>query len=243
MPLLTAQKHQWTKQPPYNFYHFPDEHLVGWQKFWEEMDGDLDKILAFAEKASIECPCEWFESLHRFLFGTFAGDVKLLKTAAEKDFKAFLKQTAENHQKEPLSKEWYTVKGITQNNFIAMLERAAEITDVRQAVAFVNSRIRDLGFFLYSAYILSKTKGKSEVKALASDLNKKAYVLETDAIGESPINGITAGLTVTHALFPGDFFMITEVLRTASDEIETLVTRDPRGHIAFINDVWNVQVV
>jgi len=243
MPLLTAQKHQWTGQPPYNFYHFPDEHLAGWRKFWEEMDGDMDKILGFAETAGVECPNEWFESLHRFLFGIFVGDPKLLKCASEDGFKAFLKKTSEEHKKKPMDKFWYSVRGITKNNFIAMMERASEINDVRQCVAFVNARVKDLGFFLYSAYLLSKTKGNSEVKALASDLNKKAYTLETSAIGESPISGITAGITVTHALFPNEFFMITEVARTASEDVEMLVARDGKGHIAFIKDVWNIQVV
>jgi len=240
MPLLTAEKHQWTKQPPYNFYHFPDEHRAGWQVFWKEMDGDLDKILEFAKKADIECPAEWYESLHRFLFLTFAGNVKLLKCGADTSFGTFLQKVRDNHFNNPKNKQWYTVRGITQTNFIAMLERATDIKDIRQAVGFVNARVKDLGFFLYSEFILSKTKGKSEIKSVASELNRKAYDIESAAIGCSPLNILAAGDTVYHTLFPDDEFRITEIVRDDTDKINMLVTQDQNGKIAFITDFWNV---
>jgi hypothetical protein len=240
MPLLTAEKHQWTKQPPYNFYHFPEEHRAGWQTFWEEMDGDLDKILEFAKKASIECPNEWFESLHRFLFLTFAGNAKLLKSGADTSFGTFLGKIRDNHSNNPKNKQWYTVRGITQNNFIAMLERASEIKDVRQVVAFINARVKDLGFYLYSEFLLSKTKGKSEIKSVASDFNKKAYKLEKKALGRSPLDALVAGNEISHSLFPEDTFEVTEVVRDASNEITMLVTRDSQNRVAFIADLWNV---
>jgi len=240
MPLLTAEKHQWTKQPPYNFYHFPDEHRAGWQVFWEELDGDLDKILEFAKKADIECPNEWYESLHRFLFLTFDGNVKLLKCGADTSFGTFIQKVRDNHFNNPKNKQWYTVRGVTQNNFIAMLERAAEIKDIRQAVAFVNARVKDMGFFLYSEFILSKTKGKSEIKSVASNLNKKAYELETTARGYSPIEELEIGNIVRHSLFPDDEFKISEIVQNAKDEIEMLVTLDTHGRVAFITDLWNV---
>jgi len=243
MPLLTAQKKCWTKQPPYNFYHFPEEHRAGWEKFWKEMDGDAEKVLDFAKKADIECPPEWFESLHRFLFGVFCGNPKLLKQAASKDFNTFVGQTAKNHQNEPKERDWYTIRGVTHPDFVAMLERAAEVKDVRQAVAFINARVKDFGFFLYSEYVLSKTEGKSEIKSVASNLNKQAYELECAAIGESPIGGLDAGCTIVHALFPEDQFNVTEVIRKDNEEIETLVTQDKQGHVAFIGDIWNVQAL
>ena len=84
MPQLQAQQHSWGDQPLYNFYHFPDEHKKNWMKFWESMDGDMDKIMDFAKKADIDSPVEWFESLHKFLFDFFAGTPKLLKYASKK---------------------------------------------------------------------------------------------------------------------------------------------------------------
>jgi len=240
MPLLTAEKHQWTKQPPYNFYHFPDEHLAGWKVFWEEMDGDIDKILEFAKKADIECPNEWYESLHRFLFLTFDGNVKLLKCGADTSFGSFIQKVRDNHSNNPKNKQWYTVRGITQTNFIAMLERAADIKDLRQAVAFVNARVKDMGFYLYSEFILSKTKGKSEIKSVASNINKKAYELETEARGYPPINEFKNGGIVRHSLFPEEEFSISEIVRDANDEIEMLVTVDTIGRVAFITDFWNI---
>jgi hypothetical protein len=242
MPMRIAEKHQWTKQPPYNFYHFPEEHRAGWQNFWESMDGDLDKVLAFAEKSDIECPCEWAESLHRFLFSIFSGDPKLLKNAADKSFGSFLSQVATNHQKEPKEKNWYTIRGITQSNFVAMLERASDIKDARQAVAFINARVRDLGFYLYSEFILSKTKGKSEIKSVASDLNKQAFKIEKKVLGESPLIGIRKGQSVRHSLFPDEHFMVIEAIKNNEDEPEMLITRDTKGRIAFIEDLWNVLI-
>jgi hypothetical protein len=235
MPLLiSAQKHQWTKQPPYNFYHFPEEHRAGWQAFWNEMKGDIDKILEFAKKADIECPNEWCESLHIFLFDVFAGNPKLLKKAAGKTFGEFLNAVIKNHKDSPKEKQWYTVRGITQKKFIAMLERGADIQDIRQAVAFINARVKDLGFHLYSEFLLSKTKHKSEIKNVASEMNKKAYELECEAIGHSPLEGISEGDVISHALFPNEKFMITEVAN------DMLVTRDSQGKVAFIKDFWNV---
>ena len=240
MPLLTAEKHQWTKQPPYNFYHFPDEHRAGWQVFWKEMDGDIDKILEFAKKADIECPNEWYESLHRFLFLTFAGNTKLLKTSADTSFGTFLQKVRDNHFNDPKNKQWYTVRGITKNNFIAMLERAVDIKDIRQAVAFVNARVKDLGFYLYSEFILSKTKGKSKIKSVASNTNKKAYELEIEAIGESPLTSLHVGNTIQHSLFPDEEFKISEIVKDGHNKMKMFVTRDTQGRVAFISDFWNV---
>lgn len=239
MPLLTAQKHQWTKQPPYNFYHFPEEHKANWKTFWEEMGGDIDKILEFAKKADIEAPNEWFESLHRFLFSEFSGDAKLTKSAASKTFGAFLTEIAKRHQEDPKERNWYSLRGVTKHGFIAALERAAEINDLRQSVAYINARIKDFGFYLYSEYTLTKTKQKEKIKSVASDLNKEAYDLETDVLGESPLRWIAEGNVVTHAFFPGEKFMVIDVV--ADKDLDMLVTRDSAGKVAFIKDLWNVQ--
>jgi hypothetical protein len=239
MPLLTAEKHQWTRQPPYNFYHFPEEHRIAWQIFWKEMDGDIDKILAFAKKADIECPNEWYESLHRFLFLTFSGNAKLLKVAADTSFGTFLQKVRDNHTNDPKHKQWYTVRGITKDKFIAMLERAADIKDIRQSVAHINARVKDLGFFLYSEFILSKTKGKSEIKSVASDLNHKAYEIEKAAIGESPLGTLQPNATIYHNLFPDDQFRVAEIVK--DKDINMIVAYDQNNNVSFITDIWNVQ--
>jgi hypothetical protein len=242
MPLFTASsKHQWTKQPPYNFYHFPEEHRQGWEQFWEEMNGDMEKIISFAKTANIEDPNEWYESLHRFLFNAYCGNPKILKSAAAKSFDAFVKSIAQNHTNNPKPREWYTVRGITVENFISMLERAAEIKDIRQIVGFINARVRDLGFHLYSEFLLSKTKGKSKIKSVASDLNKEAYEIECNAYGASPLEALTVGNTVTHSLFPDEHFMLTDIIRKDDESIHVLVARDSKGKVAFIPDLWNVR--
>lgn len=240
MPLLTAEKHQWTSQPPYNFYHFPEEHRAGWQAFWKEMEGDIDKILDFAKKANIECPNEWIESLHRFLFYTFAGNVKLLKHSADTSFGTFLGKVKDNHTNTPKNKDWYTVRGITLKNFIAMLERAEEIKDVRQAVAFINARVKDLGFYLYSEFLLSKTKGKNEIKSVASDLNKKAYELECNALGISPLNNLKIGSVIKYNLYPNEDFTVLDIIKDNQNKISMVVTKDAKDRIGFMSDLWNV---
>jgi len=239
MPLLTAQKHQWTKQPPYNFYHFPNEHKANWKSFWEEMGGDIDKILEFAKKADIECPKEWLESLHLFLFSEFSGNAKLVRSAAEKTFGSFLSTIAKQHQEKPKDRNWYSLRGVTQHGFISALERAADINDLRQSVAYINARMIDLGFYLYSEYMLTKTKQKDKIKSVASDLNKEAYKLETEVLGESPLRWIAEGNVVSHAFFPGEKFMVIDVV--ANKDLDMLVARDSAGKIAFIKDLWNVQ--
>jgi len=182
MPLLAVgQRHSWVKQPPYNFYRFPDEHRGNWKTFWEEMDGDREKILAFAEKSDIECPCEWFESLHWFLFDIFSGDEKLMRKASKGGFGSFLAQVATNHINSPKEKEWYFLKGVTPENFIRVVETAAEIDDIRHCVAYVNARMKEFGSALYSEFLLSKVVEKKELKSIASELNKKAYALEKQA--------------------------------------------------------------
>lgn len=241
MSLLTAQKHSWTKQPPYNFYHFPEEHKSNWKKFWEELEGDLDRIIDFADKSGVEDPCEWVESLHRFLFDTFIGDPKVFKKSAEsKNFGSFLKEVAKNHQEDPKEKAWYLKRGISPRNFISMMERAAEIKDTRQAVAYINARVVDLGFYLYSEFILNKAPGKGKIKSIASDLNKRAFELEKAVLEEDRIDKIKIGSSVKHSLFPKDVFMVTHIEKSASGNVEMLIVRDQNGRVSFIKDTWNL---
>lgn len=243
MPMLTAQKHQWTKQPPYNFYHFPNEHKAAWATFWDQMDGDLDKVIEFADKAGIECPCEWVESLHRFLFDSFVGNPKVFKRhAASEKFGTFLKELAKNHQEEPKDKDWYLKKGVSARDFVAIMERAAEIKDVRQAVAYINARVLDLGFHLYSEFILNKAPGKKSFKSIASTLNKKAYEAEKAALGELPTDRLVVGNSFSHRLFPNDKFLVVDVEKTASGDMKLITARDQNGHVSFICDFWNVRV-
>jgi hypothetical protein len=239
MPVLTSQKHQWTSQPPYNFYHFPDEHYPCWATFWQEMDGDIEKILKFAKEADIECPKEWFESLHRFLFSTFSGNPILCTAASKKTFGEFLKQVADNHKNDPKDRAWYVIRGITPDGFVVAIANASEIKDVRQAVAHVNARIKDLGFYLYSEYILSKTKQAKEIKSVASENNKKAFELEASALNQSPLSNLANGDIVFHYLFPDDKFMVIDIEKEAS-KINMVTVKDLYGKISFVNDIWNL---
>jgi len=241
MPFLKLGQ-RFNKQPPNNLYHFPYEHKEGWMTFWKAMEGDMDKILAWAKKAGVEGPAEWFESLHRFLFDVFSGNPKLLKEASGKTFGEFLKQVAKNHTTDPKPKQWYTVRGLTRSGFIGALERAAEISNLRQAIAYVNARVLDMGFYLYSEYLLSKSEGKSKLKSVASDLNKKAYNIECTALGESPLASLKKGSTVEHGLFPGEALMVVDIVSDDQD-IDMVVARDSQGNPAYIEDIWNLKLL
>jgi len=241
MFLKSAQRFSFNKPAPNNLYHFPREHKAGWQAFWESMDGDTDKILDFAKKSDIDSPEEWFSALHLFLFDVFSGNPNLLKVASGKSFGEFLKQVAENHTKDPKDKNWYVEKGITKNKFIAALERAADIADVKQAIGYVNARIVNLGFYLYSEYLLAKTEGKSKLKSVASGMNKQAYELEHKALGYSPLEDLAIGDKIGHSLAPHNVFMVVDVVKDNST-IEMIVARDLHGKAAYIEDIWNVTV-
>ena len=155
MPLLLkAQTHSNNRYDGYATYQFVPKHKPEWREFWEQMDGDKDKILEFAKNGGVERPEEWYQGLHKFLFDFFCGDEKILLTASEKDFNGFIAQVAENHINDPKEKWWYIDKGLNQDTFIRCLERAADIPGVSGAVSYLNARMRDFGAELYSEYLL-----------------------------------------------------------------------------------------
>lgn len=253
MPLkIKSFNHDCLNQPPRNLYSFAGEQRSAWSLFWEEMDGDLDKILKFANDSGIENPEEWFESLHHFLFDVFSGNPKLLKKAAKKTFQEFLAQVAENHINDPKDKYWYFGKGLTKQQFIRMIEGAATVVDLRQSIAYLNARAsNDFGSKLYSEYILSKTPQKKEIISIASEMNKKAWEIESELSGKE----ISANIAdkIMHLRFPGEEFTVTEVHRSVAkikidgetqhiEPIQTcLVVKDSKGKTGYIFDLWNVE--
>lgn len=205
--------------------------------FWKEMDGDKEKILEFAEKSEIENPEDWYEELHRFLFDFFSGDDRLLKKAAKKTFGEFLKQLAENHVNNPKEKMWYFKKGLKPKDFIRVMQFAAEMSEPRQAISYINARTPDFGAELYSEYILSKTPGKKEIQSIASDLNKKAYMLEVQATKKTAFDIFAVGDVVSHSLFPNDEFTVVAV----DKENEMLVLEDDKERESYVFDLWNLE--
>lgn len=253
MPLkINAFNHDCFDQPPRNLYSFSGEQKHAWSLFWEEMDGDLDKILKFAKDSGIENPEEWFESLHHFLFDVFSGNSKLLKKAAKKTFQEFLAQIAENHINDPKDKYWYFNKGLTKQKFIRMIEGAAEVVDLRQAISYLNSRVsNDFGSKVYSEYILSKTPQKKEIISIASEMNKKAWEIESSLSGKY----VTVNISdkIKHFCFPKEEFTVTGMHRSTAkikisgetEHIEPLQTclivKDSKGKVGYIFDLWNVE--
>lgn len=256
MPLLkVAQSHSCLNQPVRNFYIFSPTHKAGWLKFWEEMDGDQDKILDFAKKAEIDNPKEWYEELHRFLFDFFAGNDKLLKSAAKKKFSDFLAQVAENHINDPKDKYWYFGKGLNPNEFIRVMEYAAEFSKPEEAIIYINARTPDYGAELYSEWLLSKTLNKNEFVSLASNLNKKAYLLENEVLGKDHFLRIKIGSKISHAKFPGEEFTVKEVKRSVhrvrrNKQIVArlvpgtlqIIVEDEKGKVGHILDPWNISI-
>ena len=238
MPQLTAQKHGLGTTPIYNFYHFPEEHKANWEEFWKSNDGDLDKILDFAKKADIANPQEWVESLHIFLFDIFCGNPKLLKKASKAAFGPFLQKIVDNHKKEPKDRDWYIKRGVTKDSFVGIIERAAEINDIQHCVSFINARIKDLGFHLYSEYILSKTSEKSKMTSIASGFMKQSKDIIKDVTGKSILDEVENGTVVTHCLFPGEQFQVIGSGELNDEDFITVLDEDSR--VGFVFDHWNL---
>lgn len=239
MPLVTAQAKSYSQVDSYNTYDFAHKHKSGWMAFWEEMGGDKEKIISFAEKSGVDRPTEWFNSLYRFLFGVFCGDedmfdgVKL--TAASKDFQTFLEKTLKNHQDNPKDKWWYINKGTTEAAFIAMLERASSIEQQENEIAYINARIKDLGNELYSEFLLTKAGHMKEINSVASEMNRKAYEFEKQS-GIDVVANMHVGDTVKHSLFANHKYTILE----KADNV--LVVKDELGRIGYVTDPWNLTV-
>lgn len=238
MPLLKiAQTHKCLNQPSYRLYTFAEEQKKNWYKFWEEMDGDMDKILEFAKKADVDNPEDWYEELHKFLFDLFAGDVKLIKKAAKSDFKGFLGQVAENHVNNPKEKYWYYGKGLKPNDFIRVVEYAAQFEDPVRAISYINARTPEYGAKLYSEWLLSKVINKKELVTVASNMNKEAYKIEA-AISGSIFDRLAVDDKIKHLRFANEEFKVLNV----NKEDEFIVVEDENGKEGYVFDYWNVEV-
>jgi len=225
----------WLDPKPQGVYQFAEEHRPEWAVFWQEMEGDYDKVLEFAKNAEIQNPEDWTESLHLFLFGLFRGANRLLKTAAKKSFKDFIAQVVENHIKDPYPKHWYMSLGITPQNFVSLMEHAAVFDEEDQAMIYLNARMPDFGSKLYSEYILSKTSQGKELRTIASRMNHQAYMLEKKITGRKFPIDIQPGDWVKHAAFPGEDFQVLEV-----DNEPFLIVQDDFGNVSYVMDVWNI---
>jgi len=233
MLLKTAQ----TNRPGFSqvtegMYQFFPKHMAAWSEFWKNMDGDRERILAWANDVGIQFPKGWYTALYQFLFNHFSGDEKLLRSAAkEEKFHEFIAQVVENHIKEPQDKWWYINKGVTYDKYIRMMEHAAEISDSYHAVAFINARCRNLGDELYNEYLLGVAGKKAEVKLEADKLNRKAYELER-GVYES---NYEPGDKVCYSLDP-------EVDLTVVGAVDNgiLAARDT-GALSYIEDLWNLR--
>jgi hypothetical protein len=216
-------------------YRFFDTNRNGWKAFWEEMGGDLDKILKWAKDVNIEFPEEWYTGLHQFLFGLSSGDPKLLKQAAKvRTFCEFLAEVAENHIEDPKPCEWYINKGTTPNKFQSMLQRAAEIEVEENAREYINARVPELGSKFYDEYLLSLTGYKEELKVAASRLNKKAYRIEQRYLPTK----FKSGAKIRHLLHPE-----IELTTIGQMKDKSVVAKRNTGALSYIKDVWNLQTV
>lgn len=240
MPMLkTSQAKSYSQVDSYNTYDFAKKHKKGWTEFWEEMGGDMEKIVKFAEDAGIDRPKEWFNSLHRFLFDVYCGDEEILDglklKAASKDFQTFLGTVLKNHQDNPKDKWWYINKGMTEMGFIAMLERAGAVEQQENAIAFINARVKDMGNELYSEFLLSKAGYLDEMHSVASGMNKKAYEIEK-ALGKDIVSSLKEGDKVYYYKFASTEYEVVE-----KDE-GVVVVIDDVGRVGYVTDPWNLTI-
>jgi hypothetical protein len=243
MPLFkTAQRNSLSKPALDDYYLFPDKHKSGWMKFFEAMDADEEKIIAWAEKSDIEHPKAWYESLHKFLFDMYSGTPAMLKKAAKETFSAFLEEVASNHEKNPKLDYWYHNQQIKRQRFIEVLKEAAQFEDIAETIRYINARMMNLGFYLYSEYILSKTKFYSDTQKIASELNKQAYDLECLVLGKSPVE-IKEGDLFNHAFSESEKYRVEQIVWDTPDKVSpsAIVAKDMRELPVLIIDLWNIQ--
>jgi len=236
MPMVLTAQNKDRKQPPRSLYTFVEAQKLQWKEFWKGMDGDQDKITEFAKKSGVEAPEEWCETLHRFLFDLYPSD-PLSRHAASATFDKFTEKIADAHVKEPKERNWYTLLGMTENSFIAMLQRASVIDDPVVAIKYLNSRIRDFGSDLYSEFLLAKAPGAKEFKSIASKLNDRAYKLEV-AAGIDILGDLAPGTVVAHELWPGETFTVVGALVYNGKNI--IAVEDTNGICGYVLDKWNL---
>ena len=236
MPMLKAQQHpDMFGHPPAGLYHFNEIHRDGWRTFWKEMDGDVDKILKWADAAGIEDSKIWYQELHKFLFDFYSGDTSLIRKAAKGKFVDYIAQVTKNHINDPKPGWWYNERGVNYEKFISILQRSVDSTDERSVIYFLNARLVDFGFNLYSEYLLSKTGYEKSMQSIASNMRKKAYDIEQSICGE--YEDLEEGDIIRHANFPGETFQVLEV----ADGVT--VTADKDGLDCYVTDPWNVELV
>ncbi len=244
MPLFkTAQRKSLLEPAVDDYYVFPEIHKYSWFKFFEAMDADEDKIIAWAEQADIKHPKAWYESLHRFLFDVYSGTPVMLKKAAKSLFSDFLLEVHGNHAKNPKPDYWYHQQQITSKRFLEVLEEAAAIEGCEQAIRYINARIMNLGFYLYSEYILSKTDFYKQVKHVASQKNKQAYDLESLVLGRAPVD-IHEGDTFCHAFCAEDKFVADRIVYDDPDQASpsVIIARNENNVPFFFTDLWNLRL-
>jgi hypothetical protein len=236
MPLFVKAE-TYRKQPERNMYMFEPTHKAFWKDLWYEFDGDKEKLIEFAKEGGVSNPEDWFEELHRFLFSVYSSDCPNFKTAAKASFSTFLKNIVEKHIKDPYDKHWYLAKGVTERGFIKYLERAALLEDDDVAAKFLNSKIPDFGYRLYSEFILMRSNKKKDLKSIASATNKRAYELEK-SVGFDLLNGLHIGDKVEHILFPNEVFSVVSFI--TKDNLNIIAVEDQNGNIGYVFDKWNV---
>lgn len=236
MPLLVVAE-TYRKQIERNMYMFEPSHKSLWLAVWEEFDGEKEKLLEFAEEGGVSNPEDWVEELHRFLFSVYSSDCPTFKTAAKTDFASFLKVITEKHIKNPYEKGWYLARGVTERGFIQYLERAALLEDPDLSVKYLNSKIPDFGYKLYSEFLLARSPKKKELKSIASATNKRAYELEK-SVGFDLLAGLRVGDRIEHTLFPGEIFSVVAFLKEKDQDV--IVVEDQNNKLGYVFDKWNV---
>lgn len=164
---VTADRYKPNTWRPHGTYVFSEATRPMWEEVWRWADGDLVKLVKFAETNGKPDPHEWVAQLHRFLFYTFPGVAWLSRypqdgfpreagRARPESFIAYCRQIADDHAEDPYERGWYKDRGVSADEFVRVLRLQNAEDDVPEEalVSHINSRIPDLGFRLREAYDL-----------------------------------------------------------------------------------------
>lgn len=176
------------KARPTPAYEFREESRAFWERVWQAEKGDLEELVKYAESIGKVDPAGWVRELHLFLFYVYPGESWLLrypedgfpeKTAQgrKRSFLKYLRDVADEHEKEPYPRSWYTKRGCTHSQFVGWLQFRGAEDDASEydLVAELDAHSPYLGTHLREIYdLMNHPSMKEDLEHVRSGLERLA---------------------------------------------------------------------